>query len=198
MVAYFASLVGRAWCNLLLLSSLQRLVWSKKWGVFLVIIVWSRYPHDDLSDETNHCSGVSPKLRFSILFLVTEVLNDSLWMVMFIKQNLGIYNSLSVFTSSTTSLHLHFVRNMLLEPNIYVGVGQFYYSSTPTFSISVVVKTHCDVSLTRYYQFSIAVLIIHRYRWCFGRRIWDPSKLRNLLKQLHDEIERRKSVSETK
>ena len=69
---------------------------------------------------------------FSFLFLVTDVLNGSLRMVMFIKQNLGIYNSRSVFTSSTTSLHLHSVHNMLLEPDIYVGVGQFYDSSTPT------------------------------------------------------------------
>ncbi|CAF1900705.1 unnamed protein product [Brassica oleracea var. botrytis] len=32
----------------------------------------------------------------------------------------------TIFTSSTTSLHRHSVHNMLLEPDIYVGVGQFY------------------------------------------------------------------------
>ncbi|KAG5403144.1 hypothetical protein IGI04_009263 [Brassica rapa subsp. trilocularis] len=105
-------------------------------------------------------------------------------MMMIINQNLDFQGLRSVHPSSTRGLtQQHSVRNMLFEYIHGVGTGQSYGKFTMTSSISVVEKVHCD-----------DILLIHRYRWCLGRRIWDPGKLQAFMKQLHHKIKMRRSI----
>ncbi|CAN6862060.1 unnamed protein product [Brassica oleracea var. botrytis] len=121
----------------------------------------------------------------SFLFLVTVVVVEGfVLMMMIINQNLDFQGLRSVHPSSTRGLtQQHSVRNMLYEYIHGVGTGQSYGKFTITSSISVVEKVHCD-----------EILLIHPYRWCLGRRIWDPRKLQAFKKQLHHKIKMRRST----
>lgn len=121
----------------------------------------------------------------SFLFLVTVVVVEGfVLMMIIINQNLDFQGLRSVHPSSTRGLtQQHSVRNMLFEYIHGVGTGQSYGKFTMTSSISVVEKVHCD-----------EILLIHRYRWCLGRRIWDPGKLQAFMKQLHHKIKMRRST----
>ena len=130
------------------------------------------------------------------LFLITKHVKVHGLMMMTLDLSLGVYN-LSSFEASSTILALHHIHNRLLEFNNDVGMGHSNGNSIQIFSISMVEKIHCDDSLTRDCQILITRLFLLHIRWCFGRRVWDPGKLQDRLKRIHDETKSTRTTPET-